>query len=402
VEAFSNRTSDLEKVLRNRTNLDNYQSHFKTIDQHCRVVSYYNIVIPLYMNITHAILQKKLKKHKLLLDDLNISKAYPEIKEYDPNPSLQVIGNLWNAFPTEIQNKIIQQGKTFHQDTGALREFWQEIENFKRNFGHFSESGNDFSYPQWQDNDAYIINMIKHFPSREKGKTPKEQSKSIHKIYKSFAYKRAAKMRLYREMISSLYTKTYGLFRVLFLDVGQQLLALGKLENAEDIFYLDLDYLPKVIESNDQNFIKESKTHIARIKKEMSELREIDLPPVIYGEQAPPLSGLNSKDVYHGIPASMGYFKGEIQVIKSLDDFDHMIDGAILIIPFSDVSWTPILLRAGAIVSESGGILSHASIIAREMGIPAIVSVDHACAIDEGTIATVDGQNGVLKLEDKN
>ncbi len=56
----------------------------------------------------------------------------------------------------------------------------------------------------------------------------------------------------------------------------------------------------------------------------------------------------------------------------------------------------PLLVRAGAIVSESGGILSHASIIARELSIPAISSVDHACNLKDGTKAIIDGTNGKL------
>ncbi len=58
--------------------------------------------------------------------------------------------------------------------------------------------------------------------------------------------------------------------------------------------------------------------------------------------------------------------------------------GMFLLIPFSDVSWTPVLARAGAIVSETGGMLSHCSIIAREMGIPALVSVPNACIYGNG------------------
>ena len=71
-----------------------------------------------------------------------------------------------------------------------------------------------------------------------------------------------------------------------------------------------------------------------------------------------------------------------------------------VIIPFSDVSWTPILTIAGAIVSETGGLLSHCSIIAREMGIPALVSVENACATGSGLRATVDGSNGILTIHD--
>ena len=72
----------------------------------------------------------------------------------------------------------------------------------------------------------------------------------------------------------------------------------------------------------------------------------------------------------------------------------------MLLIPFSDVSWTPVLAKAGAIVSETGGMLSHCSIIAREMGIPAMVSVPNGCAIGNGLTVTVNGSNGVLTVHD--
>jgi pyruvate,water dikinase len=86
--------------------------------------------------------------------------------------------------------------------------------------------------------------------------------------------------------------------------------------------------------------------------------------------------------------------------VKSISDFDAVTNGDVLLIPFSDVSWTPVLARAGAIVSETGGMLSHCSIIAREMGIPALVSVPNACIIGNGMKVTVNGSNGILTVHD--
>lgn len=100
-----------------------------------------------------------------------------------------------------------------------------------------------------------------------------------------------------------------------------------------------------------------------------------------------------------GIPTSPGIFEGKLVVVRGYADFQKKVEGNILVIPFSDVGWTPLLVRAGAIVSESGGILSHASIIAREMSIPAITSVDHACNLKDGTRAKIDGSGGILILD---
>ena len=136
-------------------------------------------------------------------------------------------------------------------------------------------------------------------------------------------------------------------------------------------------------------------------KKEMEEYSDIILPPVIYGDEAPILEYENLIN-FRGVSASSGQYSGIARVIKEAKDFNKVNQGDVIIIPFSDVSWTPILCKAGAIVSESGGILSHCSIIAREMGIPAIVSVDNACAIKDELNVTVDGSNGILTVHNKN
>jgi pyruvate,water dikinase len=85
-------------------------------------------------------------------------------------------------------------------------------------------------------------------------------------------------------------------------------------------------------------------------------------------------------------------------VVTGLGDFHKLNHGDVLIIPFSDVSWTPLFARAGAVVSESGGILSHSSIIAREYNIPAVVSVNQVTHIPDGRRVVVDGYRGIVTV----
>lgn len=69
-----------------------------------------------------------------------------------------------------------------------------------------------------------------------------------------------------------------------------------------------------------------------------------------------------------------------------------------MVIPYSDVGWTPFFHLAGAVVSESGGMLSHSSIIAREYGIPAVVSVAGAMRLRDGVLLDVDGFMGKVSV----
>ena len=88
-----------------------------------------------------------------------------------------------------------------------------------------------------------------------------------------------------------------------------------------------------------------------------------------------------------------------MRVVHGIADFAKVEEGDVLAIPFSDVGWTPLFAKAGAVVAESGGMLSHSSIVAREYGIPCVVSVDGAMRMPEGAIVTVDGYRGVVVLE---
>jgi pyruvate,water dikinase len=89
--------------------------------------------------------------------------------------------------------------------------------------------------------------------------------------------------------------------------------------------------------------------------------------------------------------------------ITSVSQAPELAEGDVIVVPYSDVAWTPLFSRAGAIVAESGGFLSHTSIVAREYGIPAVVSADAAMfSIPQGAQVVVDGFAGtVTVLEDE-
>jgi len=219
-------------------------------------------------------------------------------------------------------------------------------------------------------------------------------SRSLHK-----AYKKAGRFKVYREQISSLYIFGYGLFRRLFLKLGKVLAGRGIIDSEYDIFYLSKEEIDSVLESISASQIPRYHDVIQKRKDEISETKDIVLPPVIYGEEAPILEKGRVRNHY-GISTSSGTYSGKTRVVKRIEDFAAVQKGDILLIPFSDVSWTSIIVKAGAIVSETGGMLSHCSIIAREMGIPALVSVENACTLGSGLTATVDGSNGVLTIHD--
>ncbi len=131
----------------------------------------------------------------------------------------------------------------------------------------------------------------------------------------------------------------------------------------------------------------------------MEQSRHALVPDVIHGEAIPPLIPADA-DKLEGVPSSGGYYTGRIKVVRGLSDFPKLDPGDVLVIPYSDVGWTPLFARAGAVIAESGGILSHSSIIAREYNLPAVVSVKCAMDLPDGALVEVDGYKGLVYLKD--
>ena len=99
--------------------------------------------------------------------------------------------------------------------------------------------------------------------------------------------------------------------------------------------------------------------------------------------------------IISGTPVSPGRATGLVRVVRGPVDFDHLKQGEILVAPLTAPAWTPLFLRAAAVVTDVGSAASHASIVAREYGIPAIVGCEDATSrLQTGMAVIVDGTTG--------
>lgn len=129
------------------------------------------------------------------------------------------------------------------------------------------------------------------------------------------------------------------------------------------------------------------------------------MPLLVYGNTPPhPLtsSAHYSSQILQGIPASHGQVQGQVKVLRNLQDIGHIDRKTILVVPYTDSGWAPILVRAGGLISEVGGRLSHGAIIAREYGIPAVMDVRGATEIlQDGQQVKIDGSRGIVELSNE-
>ena len=110
--------------------------------------------------------------------------------------------------------------------------------------------------------------------------------------------------------------------------------------------------------------------------------------------------GLPVRNGLTGLPASPGRASGPARVICTPEEFDRLQPGDVLIAPVTTPAWTPLFVHAAAVVTDTGSPLAHASLAAREYGIPAVVGTGNATArFQDGQQVLVDGNTGLVEVQ---
>lgn len=354
----------------------------ETLFAETRPVVYFNIMIPLIGMMYTRFFDSMLKKSGVDPRILDTSIIRQASAEYSPLHALEA-----------LHRKYFADGS--YSPERNRRQFDADIQTFLSQFGHFSDSGNDLSIRPWRETPELIARMIERTvpnPGKkdqtlqfEDLKLPRGRRWLIGRVYR-----RTCRFAVHREALSSLYTFGYGQFRKCFVSLADRFVEQQLIADRDDIFYLYLHEVRDLLQGKD--FARYNDL-IRKRREEVLQVTDTPLPSVIFGSEQPPVI-ISDQDTLHGIPTSIGSYTGPVKVLRGLSEMDSLAEGDVLVIPYSDVGWTPLFCKAGAVIAESGGVLSHSSIVAREYHIPAVVSVADACRIPDRTVVTVNGYNG--------
>jgi phosphohistidine swiveling domain-containing protein len=191
--------------------------------------------------------------------------------------------------------------------------------------------------------------------------------------------------------------------RTLVTRIGRRLARAGVLDRFDDVFFLGFEEVAAAI--------VDGAPRQALIRNRRAELeRQRTLTPPRYIGPIPDDTGPGDRfdtariesaveNELRGTGASAGVVRGTARVILSQDDFGRVEAGDIIVAPASNPSWVPVFTVAGGLVTNTGGVLSHAAVVAREFGLPAVVGAMNATTkIADGRRVEIDGTAGTVRL----
>ena len=265
--------------------------------------------------------------------------------------------------------------------------------------GHRAVEGLDFASPRWREcpDDLLRVAARIHCDPRELHHASVRKTAEQLQILSATMGRSEAKQLRKRVSLARRYLRIredakdslllgYDLLRDMALEASRRLRA--------DVFQLSASELAESISGGvaPHSLIEERKF-------DASVMERISLPRLIGPLQIAALgdaAALERHELYNGLPISRGLGTGQVRLVESPGTAVDLGSAYVLVCRSLDPAWTPLMMNAVAIVVECGGILSHGAIVARELGIPAVVLENATRILCDGETVSVDGSKGVV------
>jgi rifampicin phosphotransferase len=233
--------------------------------------------------------------------------------------------------------------------------------------------------------------------------------KGLKKVVYRWSMRHARKAVRNRENTRFCRTRIYGVVRAMFFGIGRDFALRGTIEKTEDIFYITLHELSGALEGhltsqNLKSLINLRRVEYAEFENEETDPRFMTRGPVYWKNSFRQTSN-TSIDVtdlgpnqLKGLGCCPGVVEGVAKVILSPSD-NMDLNGEILVTSRTDPGWIPLYPAVSGLLVERGGLLSHSAIVAREMGLPTVVSIQGLVdRIKTGMRIRFDGQTGLIEI----
>jgi rifampicin phosphotransferase len=291
------------------------------------------------------------------------------------------------------------------------------IEEFLEAYGDRAVREAELATPRWREDPGQLIAMLVSAlrapngdPERALGRARALADREMARLEMRVS---AAELRLVRllvartqrftrlrERMRTWVTRVLGMIRTIALDVDRRLCRIDPTLPKGSVFFCTYDELIVALRSG-----RAEVGHVVRLRRaeHARDSARPDPPPTFIGRPPPLILPPAPGPRLIGLPASGGVVEGLARVLEpGATGLDMVHAGEILVSRTTDVGLSPLFLVAAAVVTELGGPLSHAAVVAREYGIPAVLNVPGVTiAIRTGDRLRVDGDRGIVDRLDE-
>ena len=323
------------------------------------------------------------------------------------------------------------------QGSAEGRAFLTELDVYLDEYGQRGDMWG-VSYPTWAEDPMPVIKMLKDYVSQS-GRGPEEELASLSAEREQLLAETRERLGSYPQAVRDEFefllkaaqegmvlSEDHGFWidfsstarvRKVVMEFGRRFAEAGVIERADEVFHLNLD---EVRETAAELPNLDRRGLVAQRKDELERFRKIQSPPALGTPPPgpPPDNPLNrtmmkffggppqpsgEPGVLRGNPGSPGVVQGRARVLRSLSETDRLQEGEVLVAETTAPAWTPLFATAAAVVTDTGGILSHCAVVAREYRIPAVVGTGAATATIKGEqTVEVDGDAGIVRILPEN
>jgi pyruvate,water dikinase len=324
----------------------------------------------------------------------------------------------YDELATVLQTQPWAEAQATLQQVPGGSELSAALGEFLARYGNRGASEIDISRPRWRDDPALLVRVMTGGLSAEAG-----AHRSSHRAQvaageggasrlvaaagsgllgplRRLAVRRLVRVGRYgmglREHPKFVIVQTLAIVRAEALAAGEELARRGHLTTAHDVWHLGFDEVAAALDGAVD--LKD------RVAARVAQLRQDGAlrPPLAMSSDGEIPAPTERSDLppgaLPGTPASAGVVEGIARVVAD-PSRDVVRAGEILVAPFTDPGWTPLFVHAAGVVTEVGGMMTHGAVVAREYGIPAVVSVVSAVSrIKTGQRIRVDGTRGFVEI----
>ena len=386
-------------------------------DLHSRS-QWYIFLAALNSMVRKRILDRMVRRHTPQVDPGDLIRGLAGLKALEPNRRLHELAEIARTLPADQLAILDEQPPDVIEEHLAKSERGRRLlagfAAFQEDFGFLSANGTDFSGTSWVERPELVWRMVARnqgtmqlSPAGEaaqiRRRTRLRVRQDLHPLQRGLFGRLLRSTVVYlglRERVSLLLSEDAFQMRRVFLALGQGLVETAGFEEQDDIFYLYFEELASLV--NGDLSPPAARELVAGRRREIAADAELQPPDTICGDL--PIAGLDmpepNGDFLAGIGGSSGSVQGRARIVRDpLAAPEDLGPDDILVVPFTDVGWTPLFAGIGGIVAETGGQLSHTAIVAREYNLPAVVSVPGVTRkLSEFQPITVDGLMGRVYL----